>query len=404
MNKTIKDVTVVGGTLAVVGAFRWFKRKYRHVFIQVRANGASPNNQPASEDKSLVKVEKVLTPTKIPEGCKEVVLNKEDAIEYIDKLSQICGESSKILLTKSAFSGLLKCDIPVSSLCKVNGIEGQYRGFAMNNGKIVEQGKFTSAGIGGATPLLAFQLASFVTGQYYMHHITCQLNDIKKGLDELKNYVNNRDLSVLENAFTDFEAYGRNYKKYRDSDVNDVKNTWNKVRVIRDTYLKNLSEKNYNVDFSFWSNRIEVKRKINKLYASGFEKEYMIALFANYLYFVGIVLLYKINESIHHEDAIKYYAGLLTEGTKIQELSNLLYKTRHNILGYLEAQRVDSSDSRYINVNNRFKSLEDNYKKIEMAEHLKMTQYIEKDQDGNIKLYLHLPALAAYGANSVNYK
>ena len=72
------------------------------------------------------------------------------------------------------FSGALRCNIDISKLA--HSQDGFLRGVVMSDGKIAEQAKFTEIPSVSVTSMLAFQIASMITGQYYQHIITSQLN------------------------------------------------------------------------------------------------------------------------------------------------------------------------------------------------------------------------------------
>ena len=103
-------------------------------------------------------------------------------------------------MATSTFSGALRCNIDISKLA--HSQDGFLRGFVMSDGKIAEQAKFTEIPSVSVTPMLAFQIASMITGQYYQHIITSQLNSISQKLDQVLSLLEEEDKAVIENDFS----------------------------------------------------------------------------------------------------------------------------------------------------------------------------------------------------------
>ena len=135
----------------------------------------------------------------ILDGCDEVPLDSLGQEELLEMLSAVVGESCSLELLAKTYSGLLTCNVPISTLAKAKNGGGTLRGFVVDeSGKISQHGKFSEVGIGVASPLIVFQVLSFVTGQYYLHRIDEKLGSIKSQLDIIKTMIVAEDCSFCE--------------------------------------------------------------------------------------------------------------------------------------------------------------------------------------------------------------
>ncbi|SFF95608.1 hypothetical protein SAMN04488033_11658 [Salegentibacter agarivorans] len=74
-------------------------------------------------------------------------------------------------------------------------------------GKIVEHIPFHSAGPSAFTPLIVFQMASMVTGQYYFNNLSDQLNKVLDKLSSLERLHHIERESKLKYAFSSLKKY-----------------------------------------------------------------------------------------------------------------------------------------------------------------------------------------------------
>ena len=64
-----------------------------------------------------------------------------------------------------------------------------------SNGKIISHSGFINASV--FTPIVAFQILSFATGQYYLHGINKQLSKILNKLDDLQFFIESEDFAKI---------------------------------------------------------------------------------------------------------------------------------------------------------------------------------------------------------------
>ena len=137
--------------------------------------------------------------TDVTPDCKQKMDFSNDSERVI--ASELLGQAMQTGVLVESYSGLLKCNIELSELAKSN--DGLYRGFKVSNGKIAQQGKFMEVSI--PKPLIAFQVLSFITGQYYQHCITQRLDEIKCGVSEILKMMDKSDEAEFKSAYDYFD-------------------------------------------------------------------------------------------------------------------------------------------------------------------------------------------------------
>lgn len=110
-----------------------------------------------------------------------VPMEKHSRQELYDTLSAGAGIAS-CSAAAYPFTGLYKATASAGELMRLTsgGVGSSVIGA---NGKIVAQKGFIQVGASTFTPMIAFQLMSFVTGQYYLNGINKQLKEIDAKLD-----------------------------------------------------------------------------------------------------------------------------------------------------------------------------------------------------------------------------
>lgn len=120
--------------------------------------------------------------------------------------SQVAGASAVTGGAMYAANGLYKATVSPDKLMVYNN--GTTSSITLNGKSFSNHAGFEKAGAGVFTPILVFQFASMVTGQYYFNGITNQLNAIQQGINKLlQNYHNERiaKIKVLTEKLIEFE-------------------------------------------------------------------------------------------------------------------------------------------------------------------------------------------------------
>lgn len=110
-------------------------------------------------------------------------------------LSQIAGISSVGSSVAYSANGLYTATANTSSLMTYGN--GSLSSITMNGSQFGSHAGFVSANPVVFTPILAFQFASMLTGQYYFKGLTKQLTSVQKGINELISLHHNERLAKL---------------------------------------------------------------------------------------------------------------------------------------------------------------------------------------------------------------
>lgn len=121
------------------------------------------------------------------------LLNSSNQTENF--FSQATGASAIAASTIYSTSGLYTATASASSLMTYGN--GTLSSITMNGSKFGQHAGFVSANAAVFTPLLAFQFASMVTGQYYFKGLSQQLTSIHESINKLISLHHNERLAKL---------------------------------------------------------------------------------------------------------------------------------------------------------------------------------------------------------------
>lgn len=238
--------------------------------------------------------------TGVTPDCKQKMDFSNDSERVI--ASELLGQAMQTGLLVESYSGLLKCNIELSELAKSN--DGLYRGFKVSNGKITQQGKFMEVSI--PKPLIAFQVLSFITGQYYQHCITQRLDEIKCGVNEILKMMDKSDEAEFKSTY-DYFIMLLGWSQYRPEDyINAVANNL-KLDKFRKKYIGLVNDVKLDVGMSYVSNLKEAKSWVEALQSSRFMTYMKKHYYSELLYYISCVVLIKMYSSIGEEQRVKDY-------------------------------------------------------------------------------------------------
>lgn len=238
-------------------------------------------------------------------------LIEDDAEKRRVKVSEDDKEFAKSLLSQlvekgietSSYTGLLTCNVDISSLAKTT--DGAYRGFCLGqDGRILEQAKFREISV--PTPMLVFQLASIITGQYYQHILTKRLESMDSKLQEVINILEADDKGRILADYNrlaelwELSSYDVSQKKEisdirRDMDKGRQK-MWNLIKDINPKVKRGLSDKE------------EAKNWMTFFENSRFGLRMELACCYEKLYFASTLLTIKAYKNEEKEIEIYYNA------------------------------------------------------------------------------------------------
>ena len=123
-----------------------------------------------------------------------------NAKEYTNTISAVTGRSIQLapLLIQNATRGVYEASVsPLLLSSFQNGLTSTMVQGA--NGQIVAHAGFASAMPKVMTPLIVFQILSFVTAQYYLDIIQSNFKNLSRQLEDLKRFAKHEKLAELEN-------------------------------------------------------------------------------------------------------------------------------------------------------------------------------------------------------------
>ena len=224
-------------------------------------------------------------------GLKECNRFKLPSDEMKVLASQLLQSAITNGIVTSTFSGALRCNIDISKLA--HSQDGFLRGFAMSDGKIAEQAKFTEIPSVSVTPMLVFQIASMITGQYYQHIITTQLNSISQKLDQVLSLLEEEDKAVIENDFSQLKALS-SFDNFGMEDSIALRNIQNDAGKLRKKYKSSVLKINVDdVGRSWFRDKGEAEDWFKKLNDSKFIPYMQVAFMAEYLFYCSNMVLLK---------------------------------------------------------------------------------------------------------------
>lgn len=395
MNKFLYGLFAAIGGVIAEAIRRWFRKKGQ-TNLQKRVDKSAPKT--VKQDLT-VRNEQIQITVKESLGsdalahCQEIAVSKEEADDWKAFLSATGGETIKAALLSSSFNGLLRCDVPLKELCRINGNPEMMRGFVISDGKISRQASFTEAGIGNAAPLMIYQCLAAVTSQYYQQIITERLDTINSKLDGLLSIDNADKKAKLSVAYSHFVELSKK-SKYDNSDKMEVVLFSKEVEELRESYRNRLSEiKNLNLNDFKYSDKKEAEYKIKKLEESFYFNKLEMAMQAEALCFIASAISMKIAYSLGNKEDVQIYAKRMNLDYW-NTYADQFHKIKHDVLTYLELQ-ADSSWMQGESImemkntqSKRFSEVKNRMLDIQNKLNYNTVQYVKFQSDGSVKKYV----------------
>ena len=235
-------------------------------------------------------------------SCNELIPKDNPVVSDARKL-KVCSDetlsmASRLLsaavtqgLITETFSGLLKCNIDISKLANSN--DGFLRGFVVSGGRISEQAKFVEVPSVSVTPMLAFQIASLVTGQYYQNIITNQLSSISKKVEQILDVLETDDRAEIKNAYEQLcvLAQAERFDNADEQVLRDLNRIAGKLQKKYRELVLGISLEE--VERSYIRDKNEAEDWVKALEDSRFIKQMNVAFNAEYLFYCTNILLVK---------------------------------------------------------------------------------------------------------------
>jgi len=326
--------------------------------------------------------------------CQESSMSDKEIQEWKSLLSTLGGGTTKTALTASTFNGLVKCDVPLKDLCRVNGNPDAMRGMVIKNGKISKQASFSETELGNMAPLMVFQCMAAVTSQYYQQVIFERLNAIDNKLNHTIEFLAADDRAKLIVSYNRFVELSQK-NTYDIADKQIISEFSNYVEIIREKYRHLLASiNNLNVDYE-WSDKKEAELKIQALKDSKYFDYLDIAMQAEVLTFIASAISMKVAGYLGNEEDITNYANRMS----LDYWNNYVdqfNRIKHDVIKYLELEAKASWKQRKSITElkeqqlKQFNEVEASMRRLQKQFEYRTIQYLVPQEDGSLKKYIYI--------------
>lgn len=283
-------------------------------------------NQEVSIQFDAIKVEDFKT------NLPTIYLNKTNQDLISGTLSNVLGGGANTAITSLATRGLFKATADPVTLMKL--ASGGFGSSVMKGGRITQQAGFIQAGTTMFTPMIVFQIASMVTGQYYMNNISKQLNSVQEKLDELLNLFHIERQAKLVKAFT-FISKNLNKKNFVLEDFVLIKIIFSELTDIREEYFLMIDDlvdkiKENNKYETVFSSLAEAKKIAEEFEKTGFIFKMKTSLVADELFHLANITEFHMNLCYKEPDVnrIHLISEKLDEFSKFKKQDFAFYKSQ----------------------------------------------------------------------------
>lgn len=282
----------------------------------------------------------------------KIWLNKESHDIISGTLSNIVGGVANTAIASSATNGLFKATADPNTLMKL--ASGGVGSAVTDGGKIVKQAGFIQQGSTMFTPMAVFQIASIVTGQYYMDNIANQLNSVQEKLDELLNLFHIERQAKLIKSFKFLTEYLKK-QNFVLEDFVLVKSIISELTNVREEYFlmleESVAEIKKNNQYTSVNSLKEAKKKVTDFEKTGFIFKMKTSLIADQLFHLAKLtefhmnLCYK-NPDINRINIIRDQFDIIndfnSENISFHKTQTLFNEIRKDILSWLNTAKNNS--------------------------------------------------------------
>lgn len=165
--------------------------------IKVYNNPFTDFNLKLSDDTNLVFHRAKI---KMPENYIPMQLSKANRQDLYENLTSMAvGSAAYAGAAAQNLSGLYQATVPVQTLMQYGN--GTISSIVREGGKFASHNGFVPANVNVFTPMIAFQVASMITGQYYLNGITKQLKAIDKKIDKILEKLESENKGKIMSAY-----------------------------------------------------------------------------------------------------------------------------------------------------------------------------------------------------------
>lgn len=228
------------------------------------------------------------------DSLKPIPYSKQDKTDLLNMISVASGLSSLSNLASFSGKNLFKATVSPDLLIKYTS--GNYASMIRGaGGQISGHSGFVNVGVKCFTPLLAFQVLAMMTGQYYLHGITKQLNELNQKVDKLLELHEIERKAKIRSAFISLtELAQRSY--FTQDDLYIIQSLQIELQTLREEYKLRMegiiADKSITQDNKTF-NKTNVQETVANIERSNFFMLNELGFLADKLYFISKILYFK---------------------------------------------------------------------------------------------------------------
>ena len=396
MKKVYKYSIIVGAAALIEEAIRNFLRSRGEKKLQQKVT----DTMPEMDDTDSPVTDEHIYVSKVDDGSVDlsklqaVSIDEKEANQWKAVLSNIVGEATKTGLAFKSLDGLVKCNVPLADLCKVKDNPGAMRGYVIDDGRISEHVELTDAGAASMAPLLVYQCLAAITSQYYQQVITDRLNTIDSKLENIVKILQAEDRAKLKVSFRRLVELSKK-STYDLGDKIIVSDFLKDVEVIREKYnelLQGITPESLKGSFKATDLK-EARQKIQLLKESQFFEYLEMAMHAEALVYIALVVSINIASYLDNEEDVSNYFNRLNL-EYWNKYAEQFMKIKHEVIRYLELEADASWASgeeitkMKTDLEARFDTVEKTMLGLQEQFNCNTTQYIKCGEDGKMVRYI----------------
>ncbi len=322
------------------------------------------SNQITNNSSSLQKQEQDLKNIEFKEFDIKELLKEDSFIELkYNTVSNLSASFTYIndLLNISKQSKCFRATVSQELLSKFN--DGTYSTIIRDsNGHIISHAGFEQISPIDFTPLIVFKIASLVTSQYYLHHISEQLNYIKENLDFLKRNIYQETIGEILSIGNEIDRKIKDPNTEDDSFLNTLEKYRRKIEKISIDYKQKLNvEKKIKIESSFFESNIK------KLKNKESDCSLYLKIIAICEYFTNVINSLILNIHMKNKRTTSYQKNLIETNMR-------------------ESSLLNNCDEFYDSISNQIPKLISNFEK-EFAHYKELGHFFDKSTYKNSKVF-----------------
>lgn len=277
----------------------------------------------------------------------QLYIDNESKDLILGTMSNMMGGLANVGLLGVSTRGLFKATANPATLMKLSS-GGIGSGVIGEGGKISGHAGFVNPGASIFAPIIIFQIASIVTGQYYMNNIAKQLNTVQEKLNELISLHHIEKQAILIKSSQVIIEY-LNKKNFVIEDFVLMKSIISELTNVREEYFLMLDNSTNiikeDIDYVKLSSMASVREIVKDFEDSCFFFKLKTSLIADELYHLAKVTEFHMNLSYKNpdinrisviSDQLDYFSSFNLENISFYRTYDLYIDLKNKTLGALD--------------------------------------------------------------------